>query len=209
MIKKILLVGPQASGKGTQAQMLSQKFDIPIFSTGNILRQKIQSQDKLGKELSEIVNRGELAPDNLVNQVITEKIKTDGVKGYILDGYPRNIFQAEYLSKLDKLTHVIEIHIADATTIKRVAGRRTCPKCQTVYNLATNPPKNKDICDHDNAKLIIRADETEMALKQRLATYHESTKPLLDFYKNKGILYKINGEKSIPDVSNDIIKILE
>lgn len=208
MIKKILLIGPQASGKGTQAELLSKKFNLPIFSTGNILRQKMQSGDDLGNELRSIINSGNLAPDDLVNKIIAEKIQTDGQNGYILDGYPRNTAQAEFLSTIDELTHVFEISIPDELAIKRVSGRRTCPQCQTVYHIETNPPTVQNICDKDGATLVIREDETEEALKKRLHTYHDQTEPLLDYYKSKNILHSIDGTQTIPEVNTDVLQIL-
>ncbi len=206
---KILMIGPQASGKGTQAKILSEKFNIPIFSTGNILRQKIAQGDELGKQLAEIVNKGELVSDEMVNEIIAEKIKQDGQAGYILDGYPRNLSQAEFLNKQDILTYVFEIYVSDEEAIRRISGRRTCSRCQEVYHIEYNPPKVEGKCDKCGGKLIIRDDEQPQVIAQRLKNYHELTEPVLDFYKQENIYHKINGEQSINKVSEDILKILE
>jgi len=207
-ILKILIVGPQASGKGTQAKMLSEKFNIPIFSTGNILRQKIVQGDELGKQLAGIMNKGELVSDEMVNQIIKEKIEKDGKNGYILDGYPRNLSQAEFLDGVDELIYVFEVEVTDAEAIRRISGRRTCNKCQEVYHLEYNPPQVADKCDKCGGELIIREDEQPAVVVQRLKNYHELTEPILKFYKAKNIYYKINGEQSIGKVNVDILKIL-
>ncbi len=206
---KILLIGPQGSGKGTQAQILAEKFNLPVFSTGNILRQRIQSGDELGKEVEKIINTGHLAPDDLVNKIVAEKIEADRQAGYILDGYPRNLKQAEFLAEHDKLTHVVEIDLPDEEAIRRVGGRRTCPKCQAVYHIEYNPPKIEGICDHDGETLTAREDETEAALKKRLATYHELTEPVIEFYKKQGIHRQIDGRSAIEKVAEEVIRVLK
>ena len=202
---KILFIGPQGSGKGTQAQLVAEKFGLPIFSTGNTLRQKAQVQDELGREIKSLIDNGILAPDELVNKIVAEKIQADGQNGYILDGYPRNLAQAEFLAGVDDLTHVLEIDLSDDEAIKRIGGRRTCPKCQTVYHIEYNPPKVEGICDKDGEKLVVRDDETEEALKKRLATYHELTEPVMDFYKEKGIHHKIDGRPAIEKVFEEVM----
>src|SRR3989338_5549557 len=208
-IHKILLIGPQASGKGTQAEMLSQKYNLPVFSTGNILRQQVAKGDDLGKQVAEIINKGRLAPDDLGNKIIAEKIKSVGGQGYILDGYPRNLSQANFLAAKDKLTHVFEIYISDKEAVRRISERRTCSKCQTVYHLKYNPPKSEGVCDKDGEALIIRADEREEVVKTRLKNYHQLTEPLLEFYQEQGVYHKINGEQSILKVSEDILKMFK
>lgn len=208
MTYKILFIGPQGSGKGTQAQILAQKFNVPIFSTGNILRQRIKQGDELGKEIENIINAGHLAPDDLVNRIVAEKIKMDGQNGYILDGYPRNLAQAEFLDGVDELTHVLEIDLPEGEAIRRISGRRTCPKCQAVYHLKYNPPKNKGVCNKDGEALIIRADEREAAVKTRLKNYHKLTEPILEFYQQKGIYHKIDGMPPIAEVNKEILEIL-
>ena len=206
---KILLIGPQASGKGTQAQILSEKFNLPIFAAGNILRQKMAEGDELGKQIAELVNRGNMVPNELINRMMEERIKREGGNGYILDGYPRSLGQAKFLDGLDKLTHVFEISISDEEAVRRISGRRTCPKCQTVYHIKYNPPKKEGVCDKDGAKLVVRDDEKPEIVQQRLKTYHELTEPVLEHYQKQGIYYKINGEQPIEEVSQDILAVLE
>lgn len=207
-IYKILMVGPQGSGKGTQAQILSEKSGIPIFSTGNILRQRIQTKDEMGKKLAKMMNQGILVPDEVVNQIVFEKIDKEGKSGYILDGYPRNLDQAEFLDKKEQLTHVFEIYISDKESLRRFLGRRTCEKCQTVYHTEYNPPKEEGVCDKCGGKLVIREDETEEALAKRLDSYHKLTEPMIEFYKDRQVHHKINGEQSIPDVTEEILSQL-
>lgn len=205
---KILMIGPQASGKGTQAEILSQKFNLPIFSTGNILRQKMRAQDELGQKIEKLINNGVLVPDEMVNEIVAEKIKTDGINGYILDGYPRNMGQVQFFSKVDDLTHVFEIFISDREAMARIAGRRTCPKCQKAYNLISNPPQHDNRCDDCGVELYVREDEKEEVVKKRLATYHELTESILDFYKAQGVYHRIDGEKSISEVERAIAEVL-
>jgi adenylate kinase len=206
---KILFIGPQGSGKGTQAELVAKKFNLPIFSTGNILRQRVQSGDELGREVEEIINSGQLVSDGIVNKIVRDKIEADGRGGYILDGYPRNLEQAKFLAGVDDLTHVLEIDLPDEEAIRRIGGRRTCPKCQTVYHIEYNPPKVEGICDKDGEKLMVRDDEKEEVLKTRLATYHKLTKPLIEFYKNKGVHYKIDGRPAIGEVFVEVNKNLK
>lgn len=206
---KILMIGPQASGKGTQSQILSTKFDLPIFSTGNILRQKASEEDELGKELSGIMKSGKLVSDDLVNKIIKEKIERDGKSGYILDGYPRNKSQVNFLDSIDELTHVFEIKVSDEESIHRVSGRRTCPKCQRVYHVDTNPPIKDGKCDDCGEYLYVREDEREDVLRDRLAIYHRETEPIISHYHAKNICHEIDGEQSIADVSRDLLQVLE
>ncbi len=208
-IFKIILIGPQASGKGTQAQLLNKKFHLPIFSTGNILRQKLIENDKIGKQVAEIINAGRLVPDGLVNKIVVEKIRREGRGGYILDGYPRNLSQAEFLDGQDNLTHVLAIRVSDEESIKRISGRRTCPKCQRVYHLESNPPKHDNKCDKCGVPLVIREDEKPEIIQERLKNYHKLTEPVLAYYKQKGIYYQIDGEQTISQVNKDILDILE
>ena len=207
-ILKILVAGPQASGKGTQAGILAEKFGLPVFSAGNSLRQRVAKDDKLGKELDEIMNQGKLVSDDLVNEIMMDQIKSQGRQGYVLDGYPRNIYQFEFFNKHEALTYVFEVFISDKETFRRISGRRTCAKCQTVYHLEYNPPKTEGVCDKCGGKLVIRDDEKEESVKARLGVYHGMTELMLEEYKKQGVYYKINGEQPIPKVAKDILKIL-
>lgn len=206
-VLKILLVGPQASGKGTQAQILSGKFNLPIFAAGNILRQKMTEGDELGKQIAELVNQGKMVSNELINRMMEERIKREGGKGYILDGYPRSLEQADFLDSFDKLTHVFEIRISDEEAVRRISGRRTCPKCQRVYHVEYNPPQDDNKCDDCKVELIVRDDEKPEIIQQRLKTYHELTEPILERYQKQGIYYKINGEQPIEEVTREIMRV--
>ena len=205
---KILVAGPQASGKGTQAEILAKKFKLPIFSAGNILRQRIQRKDKLGKDMAELMRQGKLVSNDLVSQMIAERINQDGQAGYILDGYPRNLEQFEFFNAQHDLTHVFEVSISDKEALRRISGRRTCPKCQTVYHVEYNPPKQAGVCDKCGAKLVVRDDEKPEAVKARLGVYHTQTEIMLEEYKRQAVYHKINGEQPIAKVSQDILKAL-
>ncbi|MFH1610403.1 MAG: nucleoside monophosphate kinase [Patescibacteria group bacterium] len=205
---KILVFGPQASGKGTQVEFLSKELNIPIFSMGSSLRQRAEIDDELGQEIKSLIDKGIFAPDDVVARIIMEKIEKEGQNGYILDGYPRSLIQAEFFNNKEKLTHVLEIYISDDEAIRRVTGRRTCTKCETIYHTEFLKPKQEGFCDKCGGQLVVREDESEETLKIRLNTYHKTTEPLVDYYTNQGILIKINGEQSIEDVKKEIFKKL-
>lgn len=207
-ILKISVVGPQASGKGTQAEILARKFSLPIFSAGNSLRQRVAKGDKLGKEIEEIINKGKLVSDALVNKIIADDIDQEGEEGYILDGYPRNLKQVEFFDANYDLTYVFEIYISDKEAFRRISGRRTCVKCQAVYHMEYKPPQTEGVCDKCGAKLVIRDDEMKEAIKERLKVYHSLTEPILEHYREEGVYYRINGEQPISKVAEDILKIL-
>jgi adenylate kinase len=203
---KLIFIGPQGSGKGTQAEIISKKFSIAHISTGELLR---NTKGKLKKQTDNYMNKGKLIPDKLMIKILEQRIKKKDCKeGFILDGFPRNIEQAKKLDKITSINKVIEIKISDKQAIKRLEGRRICPKCGANYNLVTSPkPKQKEKCDKCGSKLIKRKDDTKPAIKKRLNIYHKKTESILDYYKDKVI--KINGEQSIDKVSKDIIKNLK
>jgi adenylate kinase len=206
---KILLIGPQGSGKGTQAKKISEKLNIPIFSVGNILRQRSQEDDDLARKIREKIDIGLLAPDELVNSIVQEKIEEKGGEGYILDGYPRNMAQAEYLHNYQELTHVLMIDVSDEMSLKRISGRRTCPKCQAVYHLDFKTPKVEGICDIDGEKLENRKDDTPDAIRGRLEIYHKQTKPIIDFYQKQGLVHEVNGEQNMENVDKEAQSVLK
>lgn len=201
-------MGPQGSGKGTQADILSQKLGVPHISTGDIFREHIKGKTALGKKIEKIVKTGELVPDEITNEVIKQRLeKEDAKNGFVLDGFPRNLPQAEFLDKVKEIGLVLEVWISDEEAIKRISQRRTCLKCQKVYHLIYNPPKNEETCDGCGQKLVIREDDRPATIKRRLKLYHKETKPLLDYYKNKGVYEKIDGMPAIPEVTEQIAKI--
>jgi len=199
----IIFIGPQGSGKGTQAEMLNKKLNIPYVSPGNIFRENISNKTELGKLAAEYINKGKLAPDSVTNDLVKDRLQNDDVKnGFILDGYPRNSVQAEFLDRIAKIDVVLEIYISDEEAVSRLAGRRSC-KCGAVYHLKYNPPKEEGKCDKCGGTLFVRDDDKEKEIKERLSIYHNQTETLLDNYKN---LVRINGEQSIEDVHADILK---
>lgn len=202
---KIIFIGPQGSGKGTQAKIISEELNIPHISTGDLFR---ALEGKLKEEVNSYVKKGELVPDELTIKILKQRIsKPDSKKGFILDGYPRNLNQAKLLEKITKIDKIIEIDITDDLAIKRISSRISCKKCGAVYNLITNPPKRKDICDRCGGELYRRADDNPDAIKKRLETYHKETEPILEMYKNK--LITINGDQEIDKISMDILEILK
>jgi len=200
---KIILMGPQGSGKGTQAKRLSKKLGIPHISVGDLLR---DYNGELKEELRSYMNQGKLVPIELLGSILEERLnKKDCKKGFILDGFPRNMEQWKMLDSMCDIDKVVEIHISDEEAIRRLEGRVTCEKCREGFNNITIPPKKKGICDECGGKLVKREDDEGKAIKKRLEIYHKETKPLLKHYD--GI--KINGEQSIEKVSEDLLKVLE
>lgn len=202
------MLGPQGSGKGTQSEMLSLKLKIPKIATGDIFREEIIRQSELGLKAKGFINSGKLVPSELTNEMVLKRLSLPDVqKSFILDGFPRNLIQAEALEKKIELTHVLEIWISDKEAIHRLSGRRSCV-CGKVYHLVFKPPKHDEFCDECKRKLFIRDDDKPESIKARLQIYHKETEPLKDFYFKKGILLSINGEQSIVAVSQEILKKL-
>lgn len=198
---KLIFLGPQGSGKGTQAKIIASKFGLEHISTGDLLR---NSEGELKKEVEEYMNSGKLVPDELMIRILNEKLSSLGDKGFILDGFPRNLAQAKELDKITKIDKIIEIDISNEEAVDRIVNRLSCSQCGTVFNLKTNPPKSEDFCDFCNSPLIKRTDDNEEAIKKRLEIYHSETKELTSHYPT----IKINGEQPIEKVSEEIIKIL-
>jgi len=207
---KIIILGPQASGKGTQANMLSNEFDIPHISTGDIFRDNIKNLTELGKLALSYTNKGALVPDDVTNKIVADRLsQADCSEGFILDGYPRNIEQAEFLDTIVEVDKVLEIKVSDDEAIKRISGRRTCEKCGAVFSIyQTNEEDLTSACKKCGGKLIIRDDDTESAVRKRLEIYHEQTEPIVDYYRKKQILVSINGKQSIEKIFEIIKKKL-
>lgn len=205
MTYKIVLFGPQGSGKGTQGEKLADFLKIPLIVTGNIFRDNIRKQTELGKLAQQYINKGELVPNEVTIKMITTRLQNaDCQNGYILDGFPRTLAQAK---AIDDITHVLLIDISDNEAIKRIANRRQCAECGSTYHLIYKPSKRDSICDKCQGKLVQRDDDTEEALAKRLEIYHQESEPLLKKYQEQNILYKINGEKPIPEVWAEVKKI--
>lgn len=208
-IYKIIMFGPQGAGKGTQAEKIEKKYKIPAISTGNLFRIAVKKGTRWGLEAKKYMDKGQLVPDEVTNNLIAERLEEeDCQRGFILDGYPRNIDQLGFIDKLFEPTHVFNIQISDEEAVERLQGRLSC-SCGMVYHKVYNPPKEDMKCDECGKKLYVRADDTPEAIRQRLKIYHEQTEPLLDFYKEKVLLYTIEGSKSIEDIWEEIKNILK
>ena len=211
---KIILIGPPGGGKGTQAKILVDKFNIPQISTGDMLREHVKNNTTLGKKAKEFMTNGTLVPDELILNMMEKRFENkDCENGYILDGFPRTIPQAEGLEKLlnkinHKLTNVIVLEINDDIIVERMGGRRIHLASGRIYHVKYNPPKEYNKDDITNETLSIRDDDKEETVRDRLNIYHKSTSPLIEYYNEKNIVSKINGSKSIEEVSSKIIKIL-
>ena len=207
---RILLLGPPGGGKGTQSKFLMEKFNIPQISTGDMLRAHVKKDTELGKQAKEFMNKGELVTDSLILDMMAIRFKdTDCKNGYILDGFPRTIAQAEGLDKLlikinQKLDYVIVINVNDDEIVERMGGRRMHPSSGRVYHIKYNPPKNEGKDDITNEDLIIRDDDKENTVRNRLTVYHTQTKPLIEYY-HKNVI-SIDGSQKIEDVKNNILK---
>jgi adenylate kinase len=199
---KLIFLGPQGSGKGTQAEVISEKLGLCHVSTGDLLR---SATGKLKELIESYTLKGQLAPADIVIKIIKEKLsKEECQKGFILDGFPRNIEQAKELDKITKIDKAVEIWISDEEAVKRLSSRLNCRKCGSVFNLITNPPKKKGICDKCQGELFVREDDKPEAIRKRLEIYHKETEPLLKHYP----FVKINGKQLIQKVTENILKSL-
>ncbi len=211
----IILLGPPGGGKGTQAKKIVEKYGIPHIATGDILREAVAKGTELGKKAKEYMDRGELVPDEIVIGIVKERLKQpDCEKGFLLDGFPRTLRQAEalddMLNELGKsINAVIYIDVPEEEVVKRIAYRRTCKNCGAVYHLIYAPPKEEGKCDKCGGELYQRDDDKEEVVRQRFKVYMENTAPLIDYYEKKGLLYRVDGTKSIDEVFAQIEEILQ
>ena len=211
---KILLIGPPGGGKGTQAKKISSKFNIPQISTGDMLREHVKKMSPLGIQAKEFMDSGELVPDKLILEMMKNKLSNEGCKnGYILDGFPRTLPQAEGLDIIlneinSKLNKVIIIEVNDNVIVDRMSGRRVHKNSGRIYHIKFNPPKNDGLDDITNEPLSIRSDDKKETVKNRLEIYHDITKPLINYYSKNDILSTVNGEDQIDNVFSNIIKNL-
>jgi len=204
----IIIIGPQASGKGTQAAKLAAHYGIFHFSTGDALRAEVKSGSELGRELSEVMNAGKLVSDELIFDIV-KKAYREHPGGILLDGYPRTVAQAELVRADLAVDAVVEIVIEDETAVARISSRFMCSECGAGYNTVSLPPKTPGICDKDGAKLIQRDDDRPEAVRKRLALYHEQTAPVIGFYGKIGVaVHRIDGEQAIEEVFQDIVGTL-
>ena len=206
----LILLGAPGAGKGTQAEMLTQKLSIPAISTGNMLREAIANGTALGKEVKQYMDGGLLVPDELILSIIAERVQQPDCKnGFILDGVPRTLAQAEALdAKGVRIDHVVSIEIDDAVIEGRMTGRRVCAKCGASYHITANPPVTEGICDQCNGELVIRKDDAPETVRKRLQVYHESTEVLKDYYSKAGKLRIVEGNQSIEGANRDILEAI-
>ncbi|RLF91265.1 adenylate kinase [Thermococci archaeon] len=203
---RIVVLGPPGAGKGTQAEMLERELGLKHLSTGDILREEVRKGTELGKRAEKYMKSGELVPDDLIVEMMEKEISK--YDNFVLDGFPRNLKQAEALDKMCRIDKVILLEVPDEVILERLSLRRSCPKCNRVYHLKYNPPKENEICDYCGAKLYQRDDDKEEVIKKRLEVYRKETEPIAKFYREKGILVKVNGSKSIEEIFSDIKGVL-
>lgn len=214
-VMKIIMLGAPGAGKGTQAKKIAAKYHVPHISTGDIFRANIKEGTELGKKAQEYMDQGLLVPDELVCDLVVDRIhKDDCENGFILDGFPRTIPQADALDGAlaqngEKIEYAIDVEVPDENIIKRMAGRRSCKDCGAIFHLVYNPPKKENCCDVCGGPLVLRDDDKEETVKKRLDVYHEQTAPLIDHYKKAGSLYEVDGTQDINVVFEEIESILE
>ena len=214
MSKIIVLMGAPGAGKGTQARLLQERLHLPQISTGDIFRSLKSAQTPLAQEVREIMERGQLVPDELTIQLVKERTsKDDAQQGYILDGFPRTPAQAESLEKLaaeqDKHILAIQIDVPYELLEKRMTGRRNCPVCNEIYNIYFKPPRHDNVCDfHPEAQLVHRGDDNLETVRKRLATYEQQTRPLLDYYASKNLLRVVDGNRKRESIYQDIAAVV-
>ena len=212
---KIIMLGAPGAGKGTQAKKIAEKYSIPHISTGDIFRANIKEGTELGKKAKEYMDKGALVPDELVCDLVVDRISQDDAKnGYVLDCFPRTIPQAEALDAAlekisEKVDYAIDVDVPDDNIINRMSGRRASVACGGTYHIEFNPTKTEGICDVCGGKLILRDDDQPETVKNRLKVYHEQTQPLIDYYTKKNILKSVDGTQDMAKVFADIVGILE
>ena len=206
----LILLGAPGAGKGTQAELLMQHLSIPSISTGNMLREAMANGSELGKQVKQAMEEGKLVSDDLVLSLVAERTaQPDCANGFILDGVPRTLSQAEALeAKGVRIDHVISIEIDDAVIEGRMTGRRVCTKCGATYHITVNPPKTPGICDHCGEAVVIRKDDAAETVRNRLKVYHESTEILKSYYASKNKLRLVEGNQPIEDAYHDILRVL-
>jgi adenylate kinase len=210
----LVLLGPPGSGKGTQGEALQEDFRLPYYATGDILRAAVKEGSELGNKAKEYMDRGDLVPDELIIDLIAERVQREEASdGFILDGFPRTVPQAEALDEKMKelgrdITAAVLIDVDDEEVVRRLSGRRTCEKCGRPYHVEFSPPKDEGVCDVDGGELVIRDDDRPEVVRHRLETYHEKTEQLIDYYEDQGLLQRVDGDRPPDDVSESIRGLL-
>ncbi|GAA6513189.1 adenylate kinase [Merdimmobilis hominis] len=211
MNMKLILLGAPGAGKGTQAEILSERLNIPTISTGNIIREALKNGTEMGLKAKSFMDAGQLVPDDVVIGIIEERLAKDDCKnGFILDGFPRTVPQAEALDQMGIIIDkAIDIDVADEVIEKRLSGRRVCEKCGASYHIDNKPSAKGDLCEKCGGALVIRKDDRPETIKQRLSVYHEQTEPLEGYYKKAGKLYVVKGEGSVAEITAKVIEAVE
>ena len=211
---KIIMLGAPGAGKGTQAKQIADKYSIPHISTGDIFRANIKNGTELGKKAKQYMDQGALVPDELTCDLVMDRIQQDDCKnGFVLDGFPRTIPQAEALDAAlgkinEKMDYAIDVDVPDENIVNRMSGRRACLNCGATYHLISIPPKVEGICDRCGSEIVLREDDKPETVQKRLKVYHEQTQPLIDYYKNQGILKSVDGTQPMEAVFTAITDIL-
>ena len=211
---KIIMLGAPGAGKGTQAIKIAEKYGIPHISTGDIFRANIKNGTELGRKAKEYMDKGALVPDELTCDLVVDRIHQDDcANGFVLDGFPRTIPQAEALDAAlqkdnETMDFAIDIEVPDDNIVKRMGGRRACVNCGATYHVVSAPPKVEGVCDHCGGNLTIREDDKPETVQKRLTVYHDQTQPLIDYYRKAGILHSVDGTQSLDDVFSEIVKVL-
>ena len=211
---RIIMLGAPGAGKGTQAKKIAEKYNVPHISTGDIFRANIKNGTDLGVKAKSYMDQGLLVPDELVVDLVADRIQQDDAKaGYVLDGFPRTIPQAESLDAAlakmgQKIDYAIDVEVPDENIINRMSGRRACVKCGATYHLQYAKPKAEGVCDVCGEQLILRDDDKPETVQKRLGVYHQQTQPLIDYYENQNALKEVDGTKDMEDVFADIVAIL-
>lgn len=212
---KIIMLGAPGAGKGTQAKQIASKYSIPHISTGDIFRANIKNGTELGKKAKEYMDQGALVPDELTCDLVMDRIQEDDCKnGFVLDGFPRTIPQAEALTNAlakigEKMEYAIDVDVPDENIVNRMGGRRACVNCGATYHIVSIPPKKEGICDTCGSELILRDDDKPETVQKRLTVYHEQTQPLIDYYKGQGILHTVDGTVPMDEVFANIVSLLD
>ena len=211
---KIIMLGAPGAGKGTQAKQIAEKYHIPHISTGDIFRANIKNGTELGRKAKEYMDQGLLVPDSLTCDLVVDRISApDAANGYVLDGFPRTIPQAEALTAAlaargEAIDFAIDVAVPDENIVSRMSGRRACTSCGATYHIAFNPPKTADVCDICGSALVLRDDDKPETVQKRLTVYHAQTQPLIDYYQKAGVLHTVDGTQDIGVVFEDIVRIL-
>lgn len=207
---RIVFIGAPGAGKGTYAQYLKDKYCIPHISTGDIFREEIAKGSELGTLAKQYIEKGLLVPDEIVVEVVKKRLsKPDVLRGFILDGFPRTLKQAQALDEFARIDAVIYLNVSEEVAVKRLSGRRICPVCNRVYNIYYEPkPRVDEICDYDGAKLVAREDDKPEVVRNRYRVFHETFQPIIEYYRQKELLIEVNADKSIAEVAPELERIL-